>query len=116
MIDKLANTFAVLVITASMWLGGFGGQKLRNKLGTKEWNAKGKAPWTYLFGVRPGVEKVYVRQAYMQILALMYCCAGLFAVWFLDKGTLKHVMMGLGIGMLLAIPLGIVEFLAKRKS
>lgn len=115
MIDKLAGTWAVLVIAALLWIPACGVQKLRNRIGAKGCNVAGKAPWTYLFGMRPGVERIYLLQAYMQILGLLFCSAGLIAVWFLGVDALRELMMPLGIGILLTMPLGIVDLLKQRK-
>ena len=116
MTEKIVNMFVVVVIAAILWLPACYAQKLMNKVESKDYNVRARGLWTYLLGVRPDVEKIYLRLAYAQVLGLVYLVAGFLAVWLFDKEALLDVTAGLGIGMCCIVPIGIVELLAKRKS
>ena len=102
------------LIAAWLWIPSFF-QKERNSVGAKGFYFRGKAPWTYLFGVRPGVERIYLVEAYLQILMLLCFSAGLIAVWFFGLHGLLELFRPMVVSVLLGTPLAIADRLKQRK-
>ena len=97
--SKIAWTWIVCVVAALLWLPGLWGQKTNNAAAAKDYSIVGSGVWTYLLGVRPRVERVYLRIAYVQILGLVYLIVGLSAIWFYGTSILRILTLGiLGVG------------------
>jgi hypothetical protein len=93
--SKIAWTWIVCVMAALLWLPGFWGQKTNNAAAAKDYSIVGSGVWTYLLGVRPRVERVYLRIAYVQTLGLVYLIVGLSAIWFYDTSILRILTPGI---------------------
>lgn len=99
--SRMAGIWVVLVVAALFWLMGFWNQKANNAANSGDYSIKGRGLWTYLLGIRPGVERVYLRSAYLQLLGLVYLVVGLLTVLFHNVKLLRTVTLGvIGMGLL----------------
>ena len=79
MSDVLAMLWIVIVISGSLWGLGFWCQRENNRIRSNDYSIASKSQWGRLLGLRPQVDRVYLRYAFTQILALLYLLAGSFA-------------------------------------
>jgi hypothetical protein len=89
----------ILGIDIFFWLLGTIGQRLANRNAAQKQKDDnedgyivGNLPWTYLLGVRPTTEKVYITPALvLQVPALMHLLFGGLALW-LDNSDVYEVI------------------------
>ena len=98
--QNLAEIWLVLVVAGILWGPGFWSQRIYNRIHGDDYNVRSKTFLTYLIGVRPRRENVYLRPASVQIVGLIYLLVGLVAVWFYDvKGVLNLGAIVTGLGL-----------------
>ena len=79
MSDILAMLSIVIVISVPLWGLGVWGQRENNTIRSTDYSMASKSQWIRLLGLRPQADRVYLRYAFTQILALFYLVAGSFA-------------------------------------
>lgn len=86
---------AVLVCAALYWGAGFLIQRWGN--GARDVEATGW--WVWLLGLRPGRgERIHLRAALWQALALLYLVVGFAVAWFCDVTVLQIVTLVFLVG------------------
>lgn len=100
---KLGGIEAAFALTLILWGTGFWQQKVYNTVNANDYSFNTKHFWIYCLGMRPGVDRVYLRPAYVQILALLYLIASIG--WVMSSYSLE-VLWDLtknlvGIGLLI---------------
>lgn len=108
MLDSIvARIAAVIFIFICLWISGFILQKTSNSSQSNDYNIKSKSQWVRLLGLYPGKGKVYIRFAFIQMLAIFFLVAGLIIVVWYEEKTLSLLFRWLtipfGIGALFFI-------------
>lgn len=104
MADKIAEIRVAFVVGGMFWLIGFWVQRISNAHDAIDDSLTANGFWAYLFGVRPGKERLYLRIATLQALGLAYLVFAVVTVWFWDAETVRKVgQTSLGIGLALLI-------------
>lgn len=92
--DRIAFTGLALMIWAFFWLLGFWGQKVLNRgMKPRDYSLVGLGAWSYLFGVRPSTERVYLRPATFQLVGILLVLVGIPAVWLGGTKTFNVVFV-----------------------
>jgi sterol desaturase/sphingolipid hydroxylase (fatty acid hydroxylase superfamily) len=78
MSDVLARLWIVLVISGSFWGIGVWVQRSHNTIRSSDYSIASKSQWVRLLGLRPQVDRVYLREAFTQIVGLIYLLVGSF--------------------------------------
>jgi len=100
--SKLTVIWIALVIAGLLWLPGFLSQRINNKKYREDHRISATGIWSYLLGVRPGQEEVYLRPASTQLLGLLVLVFGFLSVWFCNdtRTLLKVISWGItGVGL-----------------
>jgi hypothetical protein len=84
-----------------IYLPGFFYQVLQQHSDSTDWHIKGSPFWRFLLGIR-NTDKIYLRGAFLQILALIYLIVGVgtILIYKTPIDTIKHLtwyMLGGGV-------------------
>ena len=94
--EKMKDLWIVFCVAAAPWVLGFWLQRINNVARLQDYSIEGKRVWTLLLGVRSRKgERVYLRPAWLQSVALLYLVVGSLVVWFCDIKTLRNVTVGI---------------------
>lgn len=96
----MAEIWVVFAMGSILWIAGFAMQKERNAEESGDYSLRKKGLWVHLFGVHPARERVYLRPASIQVLALLYVLAGSLSALFLEDNTPQNLLWSLlGLGL-----------------
>ena len=84
--NSLSTKLVVVIFTFVVWWGaGFIMQKSYNLRGARAYSFQSKLKCFWLFGLKPGVDRLYIRYAVIQILAFVYLLGGSYAAMMYSK-------------------------------
>jgi hypothetical protein len=115
--DQISWTFITLIMAAPFWLFGLWGQRLFNAHSSTDYSCRASSPFAYLFGVRPGAEKVFLRMASVQTVGLLYLIINIALIVHSDEALVKSFWLyywAISLPML-ALFWGILNLLQRKR-
>lgn len=84
--------FAILLVFTFLWGGGFFAQKSFNASRSTDFHIKYGGTWVLILGLRPKQDRVYLRFAFVQILAWLFLFVGILAVYWGKPDLLRNLL------------------------
>ena len=116
--DGIVGTGLIFIVGTVFWLAGFGVQKTQNRAMTKDYCVLGSGVWSYLFGMRPLTERIYLRPAVVQLIGIALAVVGLPAVWLGGMRAFSVVLVVILLGGLFgsALAFAIADLVVRVKT
>jgi hypothetical protein len=108
--NVLMRILAVIFIFTCLWVSGFILQRTNSSSHSSDYSLENKGKWVLLLGLRPGKGRVYIRFAFVQLVAILFLLVGVTIVVCCGEALsllFKWLVIVFGLGALIFIVLDI---------